>query len=534
MTQAMSVQPESIFAVHRPSSVIAFAKVHILVDNSDKANEKMTSNPLIAAIERTFGMVPTAHQRQALETFSRFMADRDERTMLILRGSAGTGKTSLASAFVRTLARSGYPFVLLAPTGRAAKVFSLNSGQPASTIHRCIYRQKTMDIDGGAFALNYNKLRRTLFFVDEASMINNAGMGDTGFGTGCLLDDLVEFVYSGTSCRLVLIGDTAQLPPVGESQSPALTASVMSAYGLHVYECDLHEVLRQSRESGILFNATLIREMIARDHTSMMPPIRLQGFADICLVQGNELIEMLTSSYDRAGMDETMVITRSNKRANIYNKGIRQAILGREEELERGDMLMVVRNKYIMSACTSSKAEEALLPGHTSVSVAEEPPMQFIANGDRARVLRVRRQREVYGFHFADVLLDFPDYSNKELQATVITDSLHSDAPALTKEQNENLFMAVLNDYADIPTKAERMKKVREDCHFSALQVKYAYAITCHKAQGGQWQHVYLDQGYMTDDMLNSDYFHWLYTAFTRATEKLFLVNWPQKALESR
>lgn len=468
------------------------------------------SNELMYQILRNFPFDPTDDQMYALDVFERFMTDSDERCVMILRGSAGTGKTSLASVIVRTLLDLQYKISLLAPTGRAAKVFSLNSGQPAATIHRSIYRERTFAGLDGKFNLNANLYRNRLFMIDEASMISLTSVNST-FGSGCLLDDLIQFVYNERNCRMLLIGDKAQLPPVGEAESPALRADVLAAYGLKVYECDLNEVLRQSQDSGILYNATIIRQMITHDQATALPQIRLKGFADISIVPGDELIESLSTSYAEVGIDETMVITRSNKRANIFNQGIRNMVLGHEEELTTGDMLMVVKNKY--------KEKQA-------------GGLSFIANGDRAIVRSVRNVRELYGFRFADVTLSFPDYDNTEEDMIVILDTLTTEAPALTHEQNEQLFQQVLADYADVPLKSDRMKKIREDDYYNALQVKFGYAITCHKAQGGQWAYIYLDQGYMTDEMLTPDYIHWLYTAFTRATEHLYLVNWPKTQVE--
>ena len=465
---------------------------------------------LMYQILRNFPFDPTDDQMYALDVFERFMTDSDERCVMILRGSAGTGKTSLASVIVRTLLNLQYKISLLAPTGRAAKVFSLNSGQPAATIHRSIYRERTFAGLDGKFNLNANLYRNRLFMIDEASMISLTSVNST-FGSGCLLDDLIQFVYNERNCRMLLIGDKAQLPPVGEAESPALRTDVLAAYGLKVYECDLNEVLRQSQDSGILYNATIIRQMITHDQATALPKIRFKGFADISIVPGDELIESLSTSYAEVGIDETMVITRSNKRANIFNQGIRNMVLGREEELTTGDMLMVVKNKY------KEKQAEGL---------------SFIANGDRVIVRSVRNVRELYGFRFADVTLSFPDYDNTEEDMIVILDTLTTEAPALTHEQNEQLFQQVLADYADVPLKSDRMKKIREDDYYNALQVKFGYAITCHKAQGGQWAHIYLDQGYMTDEMLTPDYIHWLYTAFTRATEHLYLVNWPKTQVE--
>ena len=434
---------------------------------------------------------------------------------MILRGSAGTGKTTLAGAIVGAMVALKQKLVLLAPTGRAAKVFSQNAGHAAYTIHRRIYRQKSAG-DLSAFSLNDNLNRDTLFIIDEASMIANQGYGDSAFGSGCLLDDLMQFVYQNcdSNCRMLLIGDKAQLPPVGEDESPALLADVLQGYGMHVYECDLNQVLRQGEESGVLWNATRIRQMITHDEMTQLPKIRFAGFLDIQMVLGGELIDALSSSYYRVGVDQTIVVTRSNKRANIYNQGIRNMVLDREEELCGGDQLMIVKNNYFWTEGSKD--------------------IPFLANGDIAVVRRVRNVHELYGFRFAEVTMQFPDYDDYELTATVCLDTLTTEAPALTREQQEQLFNAVMEDYADIPTKPERIKKMKSDRYYNALQIKFAYAVTCHKAQGGQWAHVYLDQGYMTDDMLTPDYIHWLYTAFTRTTEKLFLVNWPQNQVDDR
>ena len=495
----------------------------------------MKKEELTAIVMETFGHAPTEEQSRAVSVFSCFMASRELRPAMVLCGSAGTGKTSLTAAMVKTLVGLRQRVVLLAPTGRAAKVLSMNAGIPAFTIHRRIYRQKTFTGDMTGFNLNFNKQRDTLFVVDEASMISNDSFsGGAGqFGSGCLLDDLMEYVYSGDNCRLMLVGDRAQLPPVGEDESPALMADMISgAYGLDMYSVNLNEVLRQAADSGILYNANVIRQMITHDEITQLPKICFKGFADIVMVPGDELIESLAGSYGAVGYDETMVVTRSNKRANIYNNGIRNMVLGREEELTPGDMLMVVRNNYFWTARDSRNSQVppqgSTDNGNPHSSCDSVQNISFIANGDRAKVRRVRNMQELYGLRFADLLLEFPDYDNYELGATVILDSLQSESPSLTHEQSEQLFNGVLADYADIPLKADRMKHVRTDKYYNALQVKFAYAVTCHKAQGGQWAHVYLDQGYMTDDMLTPDYIHWLYTAFTRATEKLFLVNWPK------
>ena len=478
-------------------------------------------------ILQQFGFPPTLEQANALDVFARFLTDRNPQVVMILRGSAGTGKTSLSGAIVRTLQAIRQKVMLLAPTGRAAKVFSLNSGTPAYTIHRRIYREKSFSGVDGQFNLNDNLFTDTLFMVDEASMVANMGLGGMSFGSGCLLDDLVHFVYQGRNDRLMLIGDKAQLPPVGEEESPALNAAMLQGYGLTVYECDLNEVLRQSEQSGILYNATMIRQMITHDDITQLPKIRFTGFSDIKPMPGAELIEALADSYHHVGLDDTIVVTRSNKRANIFNQGIRNMVLDREEELSQGDILMIVKNNYYWMEEERKKIKEK------DNQVPSNDIPAFLANGDRAKVLKVRRRIDLYGFRFATLLLQFPDYGNYELEATVLLDTLTSEAPALTHDQQEQLFHQIEEDYQDVPLKADRMKAIRQDQFYNALQVKFAYAVTCHKAQGGQWAHVYVDQGYMTDDMLTPDYIHWLYTAFTRATEMLYLVNWPETQIET-
>ena len=414
--------------------------------------------------------------------------------------------------------------VLLAPTGRAAKVLALNSQHLATTIHRKIYRQKSLSDD---FSLDINLHTDTVFFVDEASMISTMpqipteGMPMFNGNGGGLIDDLVTYVYSGRNCRMVLIGDSAQLPPVGEDEAPALRSNVLGCYGLDVLECDLNEVVRQEEASGILWNATRIRRLITHDSATELPRIRFNGFADIVSLNGSDLIDALAESYYKVGQDETVVITRSNKRANIYNNGIRARVLDQEDELCSGDRIMIVKNHYFDNE-TSDK-------GNESKGNDERGGMAFIANGDMAIVRRIRNVREFYGFHFADLTLRFPDYDDIELDMTALLDCLQSESPALTAAQQRKLYDGVMEDYADIPRKADRLKALKKDIYYTALQIKFAYAVTCHKAQGGQWQHVYIDQGYMTDDMLTPDYIHWLYTAFTRATERLYLVNWSKE-----
>ncbi len=464
-------------------------------------------------ISRYLDFSLTSQQDKALSVFSDFYINGNDRSVMILRGSAGTGKTSLASAIVTMLSKSGKKVMLLAPTGRAAKVFSVNSSHTAFTIHRVIYRQKKIDSSGGQFNINYNHYPETLFVVDEASMIANEGVSGSTFGSGNLLDDLVSFVYGGNGCRLMLIGDICQLPPVGENFSPALNRRVMLGYQLNVFESTLTDVVRQVYGSGILTNATMIRQLLEKQTGMMMPKVLLKGYTDICMTSGENLLEQLANSYSNVGADETMVITRSNKRANIFNFGVRSRVLGYEDELSSGDIVMIVKNNYYWSE-------------------KRKCGLDFIANGDRAIVRKVRHLVELYGFHFADVTLRFPDYDDVEFEVTVILDTLTSEAPSLTVEQNETLFNNVCLDYSEITRKEDRIKLMRENKYFNALQIKYAYAVTCHKAQGGQWSDVYVDQGFLTVDMLNIDYLRWLYTAFTRAKEHLYLVNWPDAMVE--
>lgn len=472
----------------------------------------MLNNYLTQQIKRNFCYQPTEEQEKAIECIADFLFKPENDTLLLLKGYAGTGKTTLIGAVVRTLYEMRAGYVLMASTGRAAKVFSRYSGFSAYTIHKKIYRQKSFSNDLDNFSLNDNLHKNTLFIVDEASMISNDGLTGASFGSGRLLDDLIEYVYAGQGCRLLIIGDDAQLPPVGEDESPALSAEVLSGYGLDVTECILTEVIRYSGRNGILSNATMLRERMAADDIYDLPVLTLKGYEDISSIPGSELIEAINSSYNEVGMDETMVICRSNKRAYLYNKGIRNTILYREEELSTGDILMIAKNNY-----------------HWTADCKE---MDFIANGDIAVVRRVRRTQEMYGFRFADVVLSFPDHNDIEFELKILLDTLHSDYPSLSKEDSDRLFNAVMEDYSDITNKKERIKKLKEDSFYNALQVKYAYAVTCHKAQGGQWKRIFIDQGYITEDTFTPDYYRWLYTALTRASEKLYLVNWPESQTE--
>ena len=466
-----------------------------------------------------FGFQPTREQEKAAEMMAEFLFEESRDQVFLLRGYAGTGKTSLVGALVRCLDAMQRRTVLMAPTGRAAKVFSLHANHTAFTIHKRIYRQRVFTGEMADFTQNINLLKHTLFIVDEASMISNEGVSGSTFGTGHLLDDLIQFVYSGEGCRLMLVGDTAQLPPVGEELSPALEPDFLSGYGLQVQHITLTQVVRQLSDSGILWNATMLRQLITNDKVFAYPQLRVAGFPDIRVMPGNELIEALEDAYYRCGTDQTIVITRSNARANAFNQGIRGRILGYDEELTGGDQLMIVKNNYHWV-----KPE--------GIEEPDSSQMDFIANGDVATIQRFRNERELHGFRFVDLVLRFPDYNNMEVEATAILDTLTSEAPALTRQQQETLFQRVWDDYPELHNKRDRMKAIKEDPLFNALQIKYAYAVTCHKAQGGQWQRVFIDQGYMTDDMLSPDYFRWLYTALTRATETVYLVNWPKTELD--
>ena len=471
----------------------------------------MINRYLTSQIKLNFPFKATVEQEKTIEKLSDFILSDDGRKVFLLCGYAGTGKTSLISALVRTMEQLERKTVLLAPTGRAAKVFSSYSGRSAHTIHKCIYRQKSI-MDSSVFTLSENRMQNTLFIVDEASMISNENNVTTG--SGGLLDDLIEFVYSGHGCYMLLLGDTAQLPPVGEVESPALTTSYLRSMFLDVTAVELKQVMRQLNDSGILYNATMLRQRIQEEDTYDPPQITFKGFDDISNVQGEELIEAIETSYNKAGMDETIILCRSNKRANVYNEGIRRRILYREEELSRGDMLMIVKNNYYW--------REQL--GKEDKTILEK--LDFIANGDIAEIIRVHGTEEMYGFRFADVTLSLIDYEECEIDVKIMLDTLTSESPSLTREENEKLFNAVWEDYPEIRSKRKRMEEIRKNPYYNALQVKYGYAVTCHKAQGGEWKRVFIDQGYISEDMISPDYYRWLYTAFTRASEKLHLVNW--------
>lgn len=453
-------------------------------------------------VSRNFGFTFSPSQQEAVSLFARFLFARNADGLFLLKGYAGTGKTSLVAAFVSTLAALQYQVALLAPTGRAAKVFTGYAGHPAFTIHKKIYRQKTAAEGEGIFNLGFNPCAGTLFFVDEASMISNTDSGSP-FGNGRLLDDLMEYVYNGRHNRLILIGDIAQLPPVGLDLSPALDRRELeAAYHLNITEVHLTDIMRQAEASGILYNATRIRQRIGSG--SLHPTLKALDFPDVCRISGAELLEEIDSCYSKYGEEETMIVCRSNKRANRFNEGIRRSILYREEELCNGDRIMVVKNNYYWG-----NAHEKT---------------DFIANGDIGTVRRISKRQEMYGFHFIQATLQLDGYA-EEITARILTDTLMSDHPALSYEQSKALYLAVENDYADTASKRKRLENIRGNEFYNALQIKFAYAVTCHKAQGGQWDAVFIDQGYLPEDKLDNEYWRWLYTAVTRARKRVYFLN---------
>lgn len=472
------------------------------------------------AVERYFtellvkelGMEPTRGQMELFEKLGRFLTvSPNEFPLMVVRGYAGTGKTTAISAFIKVLKEIKHKFVLLAPTGRAAKVLSNYSGMQAKTIHKQIYRQKSFSDKEAKFGIDFNKSKDTVYIVDEASLITiGSGMESTIFGSGDLLDDLFSYVRQNPGNKLVLMGDSAQLPPIGFEESPALDFDYVSQYSHLAEEVTLTEVVRQAGESGILYNATLLREEIERGDLDA-PRFRCGGFDDFKRISGGELIEELDGAISRYGTDEVVVLCRSNMRANKYNMGIRQTVLFMEEQLTRGDKLMIVKNCYQFL----EKVEE----------------LDFIANGDVAELVRIGNYEERYGLHFAQATLRFPDYNGVEIDAKIILDTLSSVSPALDKEQQRMLFEGVYADYEDVPMRRKRLEKVREDKYYNALQIKYAAAITGHKSQGGQWKCVFVDNSLWRDDISLDDK-KWLYTAITRAIEKVYLVNFNDKYFE--
>jgi exodeoxyribonuclease-5 len=453
---------------------------------------------------KNLGNTPTDDQSDALKKIAAYICDNNNDMMFLMTGYAGTGKTSVISSVVKTLDLLRMRSVLMAPTGRAAKVLASYSGRPAFTIHKKIYRQKSSKDGLGSFSLDRNLHKDTFFIVDEASMVSNSSGDSSLFGSGRLLDDLIEFVYSGTDCKLILVGDTAQLPPVGSILSPALDPASLGGYGFGLISCELKQVVRQSETSGVLMNATRVRLQVAETNL-VHPSIDCINYKDTIRITGEELIDEISSAYGTCGMEGTIIVVNSNKQANRYNQGIRNRIFFREEEISAGDMVMVVKNNYF-------------------IIDEDEDGAGFIANGDIAEVRKIRKYEERYGFRFADMVLKFPDY-NLEIEAKVMMDVLHLDTPALPSEKNKELYQNILADYLNIKNRRKQFEAVKNNPYFNALQIKFAYAVTCHKAQGGQWERVFIDQGMFNRNEISIDYLRWFYTALTRSTDKVYLVN---------
>jgi len=464
-------------------------------------------------LKNTFPFTPTSDQEKAISSLLDFTETNFLKELYILKGYAGTGKTTLISSYIQYLLSRETNFILMAPTGRAAKVLSNYSGEIALTIHKSIYYQQ--NVQGKlVFSLQKNKLSNSIFIVDEASMIGNAGAIGGSFNSQqkTLLDDLIEFVYTGKNCKLILIGDVAQLPPIGTPESPALSRGFLTTrYSLNIRMDELQQVTRQSLDSGILYNATGLRKKIS-DNEVEYPFFNLRNFQDIKKLIGEDIEDKLSSHYSNDGVESSIVICRSNKQANGFNKYIRYNVLYLEDELSAGDLLMVVKNNYFWL--------------DQSVDVG------FIANGDVIEVLRINNYEDKFGFRFANVSVKFSGVGEKvnhELEVKLLLDTLHTETPALNKEQNNNLYQEVSESYADIRDRSKRLQAVKKDPYFNAVQVKFSYAITCHKAQGGQWKNAFVDQGYLTEEMVNKEYLRWLYTAITRAQENLYLLNFNEK-----
>ncbi len=456
---------------------------------------------------KNLGNTPTDDQSVALKKIASYICDNNNDVIFLMTGYAGTGKTSVISSVVKTLDLLRMRSVLLAPTGRAAKVLSSYAGRQAFTIHKKIYRQKSSKDGIGSFSLDRNLHKDTFFIVDEASMVSNISGDSSLFGSGKVLDDMIEYVYSGTDCKLIIVGDTAQLPPVGSAVSPALDPGFLSSYGFGMISTELRQVVRQSESSGVLMNATRLRLQIA-ENDLVHPSVDCINFSDTKRITGEELIEEISDSYGNCGMEGTIIVVNSNKQANRYNQGIRNRIFFREEEISSGDMVMVVKNNYF-------------------ILDEEEDGTGFIANGDIAEVKKIRKYEEKYGFRFADMVLKFSDY-NLEIESKVMLDVLHLDTPALPSDKNKELYNNILADYMHIKTRRKQFEAVRNNPYFNALQIKFAYAVTCHKAQGGQWERVFIDQGMFNRNEITIDYLRWFYTALTRSTDRVYLVNFAE------
>lgn len=453
---------------------------------------------------------PTDDQEKLIHMLEDFLRSKDQNSLFLLKGYAGTGKTSVLGAFVKTLSYFKLKSRLLAPTGRAAKILSLKSAKEAFTIHKQIYRRNSSVDESSGMTLAPNLHTNTVFIVDEASMIGDYSvLNDGSVAPRNLLDDLIEYVFSGKNCKLIFLGDEGQLPPVGCEHSPALNKDYLknNYLALSITDFSLTKVLRQADASGILHNATLLRSSDEENS----PLFDTKGFTDFIRLPGDEFQDTLESSYNEYGVEDTIIITRSNKRANAYNNQIRSRLLWYEEILCAGDCLMVVKNNYYW--------------------VDDQTKMGFIANGEALKVIRVKKTEEMYGFEFARIIVKFVDYDElPEMEVLVFLESLQTEGPSIPRQRMKELFFAVEQDFLHEKNKKKRYDLILKDPYFNALQIKYAYAITCHKSQGGQWSHVYIDQGYIDPEMLNSEYYRWLYTAVTRASEKLFLVNFPDES----
>lgn len=465
----------------------------------------LSQSDIVSMMLRAMQFEPTASQYEAVKKLSALICSPDPHATLLIRGYAGTGKTTLMQAFCETASSLGFPLSLMAPTGRAAKVLSGISKRPAHTIHRTIYRQMSNDINS-RFELGYNNGRQTIYIVDEASMISDTFTGETEFGSGRLLTDLISFVYSRTGCKLLLIGDPAQLPPIGLNEAPALNDDKLRGFGLSVDSVWLTDIVRQEQESAILTNADSLRRIIDNEPDFCgYPRLTATPGSDVERLSGAELIETLITCHDRYGTENTLVVTRSNKRATRFNQGIRSTVLFKEEEITRGDLLMVGKNNYLW--------------------LAGENDDDFIANGDIAEVVRVSGYNEMYGLRFANASLKFLEHNDIDVDAKILLNCLNSETPRLSHDEERQFLDMVLQDYADIHDRRKLAEAVRNDKWFNALQVKFAYAVTCHKAQGGQWDAVFVDTGYVAPEQMTTEFLKWLYTAFTRATKKLYLVN---------
>ncbi|WP_304067232.1 ATP-dependent DNA helicase [Pedobacter glucosidilyticus] len=454
------------------------------------------------SISQKFPHEPNEQQLALFKLLEDFVTSQQPDIALLIKGYAGTGKTTIISAFVNVLKMQKRQVILLAPTGRAAKVIANYSGLQASTIHRKIYRKRVAGTPDLMFTLAPNLHKDTFFVVDEASMISD---DKTDFSGSSLLEDLISYVYNDKGNKLIFIGDTAQLPPVNAVESPALSVAHLKAYSLEVIYTELTDVVRQAQKSGILFNATRIRNQI-RKQESNFPSLITTGYKDVYKMTGDKIIEGLNYAYDKYGLEHCLVVCRSNKNANMYNQHIRNQILWREDELTGGDLVMIVKNNYFW------------MP---------EDKGGFIANGDIAKITRVKNIHDMYGFRFADVQLEILDSTDEgyQIEAKVLLDTLYTESPNLPYEQQKLFFNEVMKDYEHIANKRVRMEELKTNPYYNALQIKFAYAVTCHKAQGGQWPAVFVDQGYLTPELLNTELLRWLYTACTRASKELFFVN---------